>query len=79
MGKTGMSEKAKLWTGRWLPNGRPECVEVPVAARINGGRGAAHYLAKGFKPLEAIPPEPDGTAKREGAKGPVARKGGRRK
>jgi len=43
----------KLWTGRWLPDGSPELVSVPVTARANGGRGIGHYLAKGLKPVEA--------------------------
>jgi len=50
------SEKAKLWTGRRLADGRPEIVSVPVDARTNGGRGIGHYLAKVFRTLDAIPP-----------------------
>ena len=71
--------KEKLWTGRWLADGKPECVEVPIAARINGGRGLAHYLAKGLKPLETIPAHPDKAAARPSTQNSPSRKGERQK
>jgi len=49
-----------LWTGKYMKDAKghkvPVTVGVPVEAHVNAGAGVDVYLAKGFRPVEDIPP-----------------------
>ncbi len=56
---TASDRQTALWTGQWMAtadgSAAPVIVHVPTDRHVNNGRGLAHYLAKGFKPVEQIP------------------------